>query len=102
MCLDDIDIEKSLVSLPMEKKSTCTCKASLHKICLNEWYKFKKEKVCPICLAAIQQNKCACQLHVIESAYQRVCNSWVFQVISICVAIVVVCFEIKDLIKSYT
>jgi len=99
MCLDDI--EKGLVSLPM-KKSTCTCKATLHKTCLNEWYNHKKEKVCPICLAAIQQNKCACQLHVIESAYQRVYNSWLLKVFFVCATIVVVCFEIKDLIKSYT
>jgi hypothetical protein len=65
MCLDDI--EKGLVSLPM-KKSTCTCKATLHKTCLNEWYNHKKEKVCPICLT------------VVESKYEYILKSSMIQI----------------------
>jgi E3 ubiquitin-protein ligase DOA10 len=49
ICIEYIP-SNDIVQLPIKNLSGCNCKGQYHKKCLEEWFIYKNENTCPICL----------------------------------------------------
>ena len=49
ICIEYIP-SNDIVQLPIKNLSGCNCKGQYHKKCLEEWFIYKNEYTCPICL----------------------------------------------------